>query len=437
MTTRARARSPWAPLVTKVLGAILGSLVDLRGDLASHLRDVEVRGEPAKAALLDLAPRPEELIVPAFEILAAGVLPAAAQAPGEPAGEIALSVRQRELLLQVLTSSEPTLLRRRVLERVTAGDPISARRAALLVLERAGTVADLDPAITLASGDGAQALFLSRELEAVVGGIFARDPRAERDLRGRLSVEQGELRRHLVRGIGRSASRPGIALLGASLFEGDPQIVTLLEGLADLARAVGGPFDERELDAVEHLLGAREEISEAAARAAGALGDRRLVPCLVELLEAPSVRARAAAHRALVELSGRSFGPEAGTWRAWYGAELAWWEGSWPALVRVLAQGEAHELAGALASAATHGLYRAEIAPPVEDLLDHESGTVVRLACTCLRQLGARPSAPLLVPLLEDEEPAVVAAAHVALQRLTGETLPPDPVVWRSRIDDR
>jgi len=427
----------WTPLVTQLLGASPGPLVDLRGELASRLRGLELREDGAQAVLLNLAPRAGELLVPAFEILAAGVLPAAEGPGGEDTAEIALSDRQREALLHVLMSSEPILLCRRVLERVTAADPISARRAALLVLERAGSVAYLDPAVAIASGEVPQARFLGRELEAVVGGILARDPRAERALRGRLSVERGELRRHLVRGIGSSASRQGIALLGASLFESDPHIVTLLEGLADLARAVGGPCGERELDAVQHLLAAREEISEAAARAAGALGDRRLAPALVELLEAPSVRVRAAAHRALVELSGCSFGPDAGTWRAWYDAELAWWSESWPELTRVLEQGEADELASALASAGTHALFRTEIAPPVEELLDHASNTIVRLACSCLGQLGARPSAPLLVPLLEDGDPGVVAAAHAALQRLTGVMLPPDPVVWRSRIDDR
>lgn len=380
--------------------------------------------------------RAEEYRPRAFELLANDTLAEDRSTEGRRNAEI-LTGSQRDLLMQLLLAGRPARLRAHVLDVVTGDAEVAARRAALTVLARVGLAEDLDGARRIAGVDDPAGSPLAREFEAAVGGILGRDPAAAAALRVEIrDVDEG-VRLQYIRGVGRSGSAHGLELLASACFDDDPQAAAILDAVAELASAMGGPFGERELGLAERMLWSSDPlVVEAAVHAAVALADPRFVERLVDLLDEPAARSRAAAARGLAALSGRSYGTDAGLWRRWYARELAWWSGSWPETRRLLEVGGRVELARALADVAPHRLFRGETMPHVLPLTWSEDATVRRLACSSLAELGAIEAAPELVDALEDSDAAVAAAAGSALRRLTGA--PHESVeAWRVWLDAR
>lgn len=71
-----------------------------------------------------------------------------------------------------------------------------------------------------------------------------------------------------------------------------------------------------------------------------------------------------------------------------------------------------------------------EIADRVAAYLDDPRPFARHEAAACLARIGERAHVPPLIERLGDAEATVANAAHTALHRLTGMTLPPDPGRW-------
>lgn len=362
----------------------------------------------------------------AFAILLAGSLEEPSETRDPWGGGDVLSGPQRQLLFELLDADDPARLRARVLVRVDADAPYPARRAALEVLARVGQVEELEPAIALSAVGDPDGMPLAEELERMVGAVVSRDSRAPAAVRDLLETSGGDLRVHLIRGLGRSASPRGLEVLVRVLFDEDPHVGELLRAVGRIAAAGAFPLPEEALGTVERMLGSEEPAAvEAAADAAALIGDARFAERLVELVGAPAVRLRAAAAGALTRLAQHSIGADEELWRRWYERERTWFDTVWEARRLQLESGDTVDLVEALADVAQHSLHRDAVVPLVSPLLGYDDPVVRRLACACLAELRATRAVPALRETLEDADPGVATAARRALETLTAAR--PDP----------
>jgi len=168
----------------------------------------------------------------------------------------------------------------------------------------------------------------------------------------------------------------------------------------------------------------------AAASALGALEDLDSVDLLLDLLEHPERGVRQSAHRGLQAIAGVQLPLDPARWRLWIAEQRAWYEERAAALPGELASSNRMTLVQALGEVAMHRLHRRDLSHEVSLLLERTEPAVRTLACQVLAQLGVADPVPALIPLLEDPDPAVAAAAQGALHTLTGEALPAEPQAW-------
>jgi len=172
----------------------------------------------------------------------------------------------------------------------------------------------------------------------------------------------------------------------------------------------------------------------AAVASLGRLGDHHSIPELIEVLDAGEPTAAVAARWALRELAGRSFdGPAA--WHRWYDSEREWFELRLPQLVAVVRHARPGEMTTALRELVAHPLYRREVADVVEEILWHESDSLVEAACATLGQLGWPGAIDGLVAALEHPSEGVRSAAHASLVQIAGTDLPARPEAWRGWLE--
>lgn len=144
--------------------------------------------------------------------------------------------------------------------------------------------------------------------------------------------------------------------------------------------------------------------------------DLALVPELIELLEHPQAGVKERAYRALLTLTGTYFARSPEAWRAWYEAELAWWEEEGATHVQHLFDEERATIAGALCAISAHRLFAGQLVEAIrEAALVHDDPQVLVQVCAALRRLDSPLAMPILCELSEHLDPRVRRAADAAI----------------------
>lgn len=268
------------------------------------------------------------------------------------------------------------------------------------------------------------------------------------------------------------------------VFQADASALTAAEELArkrrahealllPLAAALGRVGTGQGIATLRHLLGRNVELDQAVLEALGRLGQRAGVHAvdvatsllhgrlysadprirrqavvslgrvragavageLIGLLDDPDRRVQRAAVWALEQISGLAIGSERGEWELWHDRELAWYEEALPALDEALQRAEAAPAVAELQGLALHPLFRRELAAAAVQALQHAESVVVLAACATLVKLGTASALVGLVEALEDPREAVRAAAHDALERLTGAEVSASAEAWRAWLE--
>jgi hypothetical protein len=307
------------------------------------------------------------------------------------------------------------------------------RVAALGVLGRQGSAGGFPLYFELLteSGEEIEMRAVRAPASAALAAILQADPQAARALEAPLlaaSVAEQRLVCEALAGSGRAET----CGLMQKLIGRDPELdLTVLEALADLAARFPWRLTENTLG----LLRTGLEHSDARMRAAGAralgrMRDARATPALIARLDDPDADAQRAVRWALRECTGQTRISTREEWQAWLEGERSWWKHSGRARLDALTQGDTTQLAPAVRDALKHPLARQPLADGLLVILSGLEPGAKSMACATLAQLGARQAVPALVELLFEPDPLVRAAAWNALQRLTGETLPAEPLLW-------
>lgn len=237
----------------------------------------------------------------------------------------------------------------------------------------------------------------------------------------------------VVRGLGSDAVPVLLRLHG----ERPSLAVAVLERLARLEPRHLAREGERALGLAEEELSSLDpERRRLAVVALGELGSRRSVPLLIDRLELEGdERVRAKVVQALTNLTGRDLGPAPEAWDGWWGEELRWQEEELPVLRERLGCGETAAVLGALRTLRPRPCRTEAVARLVVPLLDDADPAVACAAARCLADHPAPLAVPALVETLERREPTLRRAAWESLRRMTAADLPLHAPAWRAWLD--
>lgn len=211
----------------------------------------------------------------------------------------------------------------------------------------------------------------------------------------------------------------------------------LLRAVADAARRRTSVLSADYGDAVRKILETTDDSATryAAAVAAGALGDPRSVPRLVELVGGDDVAARIGAAQALEDITGLELDDNHDRWLAWYEEELRWWTLGSPETFAALRSSHPSRVANAIHEIGRHRLDTDGLALELVVCLDHDEDAVVRLTCEVLALQGSWNAVPGLVRLARGGDRAASEAALQALARITGHAGPADDRRWDELLE--
>lgn len=308
------------------------------------------------------------------------------------------------------------------------------RRLALELLGGLGTDEDLELASRLGEAPGDEDLELLEPFGEAVEGILARSGsralgparRLVLDLQplfaevlllelADLANDRDEVALALADLLGRRAELDGVLL--RSLAE-------LLPGLS--LRTVGHVAQRTE----RYLRADDPQLRRDAIRAAGRTGQGRLAIQLLPGLESEHRGVRAAAHEALVLLSGQPFPAEPRRWQAWLEREEAWYREELERVLGDISSGRAPTVMAGLGELLAHPLYRQEALPELERLVLDGTATLRARGLHAIAQLGVVRDPGFLLPYLSDVRPEVRTAAWKALRATTGLELAEDVDAW-------
>jgi hypothetical protein len=403
--------------------------------LIRALRDTRAKPPPPPEPTVELLAGSGAPAIPHLvDILVAGRLPALDLSERVQT----LSVPQREMILEALSRSGPGLALKDVEARlVVDGATVPERIAALYVLACAGDSTRLHRAIELALAPEETELTgpMDDAFRCAFERILRRDPRAYSSLTRELETARPELHVAALGAIGTARSPESIETL--------TRMMSLRRDLADAILAqvhlVGRSRDlvlNRELAsaAAEHLDPSRPELCSMAARAIGELNDSENVAALIELLEAPSVPVRESALWGLRRISRLELSENRKLWERWHQGELAFWRKYAPSYFSQLQRGSRATKMKAVNELGKRSLFRDETALAIADVLLEPDPVLRTTACQALAGLGSPMAFPRLADALEDSEEAVRAAAHAALQKITGKAIPNESELCRKQL---
>jgi HEAT repeat protein len=184
--------------------------------------------------------------------------------------------------------------------------------------------------------------------------------------------------------------------------------------------------------AVRPLLDAEDgAVVQAAAIALARIGDHDDVLPLIERLETEtSGPVIDRLDGTLARITGAACRRDPVRWRAWYEREAGWFERDVEHLLQDLADPRDEIVFAALHELRKHPLYRAELAPDVAVVLDHDSPALRLTAAQVLGELAHEPSIEELIPSLDDADSSVATAACAALRKISGLDLLCDRESW-------
>jgi len=390
------------------------------------------------------APKPTELIAQAAALGAGAVEPALGillthSIPPTQEGQAVqqLNEPQRELLLGALQQLPPEPALARIELELKAGPGFERAWAALHVWSAVGTPEDLVRGLEFAAAsmDGsARDRLLERAAEQAAQRSLLRRPEGHEALRRNFQRIDPRLRLELILAVG--ATRDGRAAgLLADVLDSDPELAPAALAQAQVIR--------RSNDARVHAA-LRSELREqlraesvptrtVALRALGVQRDWQSVERMLELLDDPDERVRESALWALERATDLHWrGPDA--WRAWNAAEMRWGDERLERVIEQLQSSAPGQLLPALEEVARHPLFAESTSSWAVDALGAAAAEVRRAAAEALGKLGDPQACAGLVEALEDAEPEVARAAHVALSRICGLDLPAEAQLWRAAL---
>ncbi|MEW6071986.1 MAG: hypothetical protein AB1726_05225 [Planctomycetota bacterium] len=391
-----------------------------------------VRGEAVDpVALADALERIRPAPVPLlFAVLDRGEV----RVPALGAGLVRhrLTAREGEVVARALAGAPPAALREHL--EIVAGGPAAARarEIGLRLLGEVGDPADLALLVRLAAPAGGEGRLPHSRREAfedAAWAVAARAPAGPGILLGLFAGEAPSLRAPLVRAIARSAHGDALRLL-VRLLGRDPALDrAILAAVIRRAEWTPLPVDEDVREGVRSYLSAPDpDLVLLAVAAAGKLEDYAAVPILMEAIEAEDPNLRRSAFAALRHITRLTLRSDGDLWNRWYGMESAWWRDEATAAFAALREGEPREVVRAINSLAGRSLERHAVAGALLPCLEREESAVVAAACAALGKLGSRTAERELAGRLWDDDSAVVAAAAGALRAITAENPPPRPL---------
>jgi HEAT repeat protein len=307
------------------------------------------------------------------------------------------------------------------------------RRAALRLMNRLATPADLSLCLRLAARGRNVELALLEALEECLSLLVSRHAEVVLDLGDALHWAPEGLRVPVVTAIAGPGSHLSLEVLVDQVGVIPRIDAMLLVEIGHLLRA-GVPPEEEYLETFRDWLHLRDPAAvELAVRLLGEVHDVHAVPELIELLERD--RFGQPAHQALRAITGLNLPRAVQHWRSWYASEEAWLGGEGAERLQQLDARDPRTVAAAIRELAGHPLFADEITSGIQTVLERPEPRIVALACGALGELRARRSIPALVECLEHVDAEVRTAACTSLQKITGLELPPEPEPWRRALD--
>lgn len=255
--------------------------------------------------------------------------------------------------------------------------------------------------------------------EAAVTEILKRDGTASTTTHELLREESESIRWSLIRALANAASESTLPVLAAELGVHPEDDVFVLEQMTQACARVPSPMPESILIFVRPYLRCDQPPRVAmAARCLAAMQDTGSVEELIVILRHGDSEVLRAAHAALVSITNVGLLPDAGRWDRWLAEETAWFRDDFPKLSSDLQGGSAVVSVQAISRMAAHPLYRREITEVLTLALEHEPAAIRKMACSTLRQLGAKTAVPFLERWAEDTDPELAVEARRALSIL-------------------
>ncbi len=307
------------------------------------------------------------------------------------------SVTAAEAAIEVLRTNLPGV--RSELSTLCGARPSRVEiRGALALLGALGELSDLTLALELAAGappatprEDAEADTDDLGLRDCAAALFRRHADTASALRSAIERAPAEHRPLLVAALGASRTYAAVEVLGNWLLRERRERLGLVRALAESARALPPPFDERACaglrDSLDHA--DAPEFREAIL-CVGWLEDAGSVGELVSLLRSPHPGVSADALWSLRRITGARIGTDAPRWQRFLAEERDWRAARLPELLDQLGGSDTKASGAALNELARHRFPRHEIAAAVGQRIEALEGTQFLSACGLLGQLGSR-----------------------------------------------
>lgn len=330
------------------------------------------------------------------------------------------SVTAAEAAIEVLRTNLPGV--RSELSALGGGRPSRAEtRGALALLGAIGELQDLSLALTLAASaapatphEDAEAETDDLGLRDCAAELFRRHAETANALRSAIERAPAENRPLLIAALGASRTYAAVEVLGGWLLRERAERLVLVRALAESARALPPPFDERA------CVGLRDSLDHAdapefreAILCVGWLEDAGSVGELVSLLRSHHPGVSADALWSLRRITGARIGTDAPRWQRFLAEERDWRAADLPDLLDQLGGSDLKASGAALNELARHRFPRHEIAAAVGQRIEALEGAQFLSACGLLGQLGSRAA---LEPLARAATSHRSAAEQRAIQ---------------------
>lgn len=392
----------------------------------------KVEPQALSTAIAQLGPSAIPVVVAmlAGEVEAAWFVPGTLEEPVQPR----ILEQRAEILRAALAQMPGSAVLAHIQQRLEASPELDVR------LMLAGLLGKLQgrKAFEMLLGlvDGIESIHLMRSyvqgsVEVPIGEHLQRDPGVIAQIDKRAFRADAALLGVYARSIGSVHSARGVELL-AGWVGRDPEADAVI--LTQLGRAAGEgglAISPESLAVVRRSASSSDlQVQRAAVVALGRLRDSESFDALVEVMEKGVSLAASSARWSLTRICDLDLGDQTQAWKDWRERENTWWSERAPLLIDELRGEQAGVVAQAMAELLRHPLHRHSVVEVLGPMLAHPDEHVARAACASLARLESSHAVPWLVEALSRPDPELRRIAGESLTRLTGLTLPPDPLAW-------
>jgi len=358
----------------------------------------------------------------------------------EPDVEYPVHPTAIEMRTEILTACLRRLPRADVLAALAArATPTSTTDMRLLVvrwLSVMGGADALDRVLVVASSLDAiqyQRAYVQSPIEQGLLAFLAEDPVHVRAIGKSLEKGPLPLAPILARVVATSRAPAAASTLVRNLGRSPELDLEIVRGLGTCGAIGDGLAEHAGMERLRALLNSPDgELQRAAIGTLARLGDADSARTLVELLSHADPLTVVAARRGLEALSGARHGVDPTAWSRWIEEEEEWFSSRLGPLVDTLSSEDVAAVSPALAEILRHPLYRHAIATAWKVQLSSENFARRLLFARMFGSLGSTRAVPWLVPLLDEENAELRAAARTSLVQLTGLDLPAESHKWKA-----